>query len=121
MDRHDRLRPGRDGRLDEVGVHREVLGPDVHEDRTGAGPQDDADGRVEAEADRDDLVAGADAQAVEDGLLGQRAVGHEDRVADAAVGGPGLLEGLGLLAHREHARAEDLEDGLLLGGADVGS
>ena len=121
VDRHDRLRPGRDGRLHEVGVHREVLGPDVHEDRAGARAQDDADGGVEAEADRDDLVARADAEAVQDRLLGEGPVGHEDGVADAAIGGPGLLEGLGLLAHGEHPRAEDFEDGFFFGGTDVRS
>ena len=76
---------------------------------TNTGPrsrqEDRADRRVEGEADRDHLVARPDAQRPQDRLERDRAVGHEDRVPDAAVVGPGCLELVGALAHREHARS----------------
>jgi hypothetical protein len=120
VDRHDCLRPRRDGRLDAVGIQAEVLGPDVHEDGAGAGPEDGADRRVEREADGDDLVTRADPERLEDRLEGHRPVGHEDGVLHAAVGGPRLLELGGPAAHREHAGPEHVEGGLLLGRPDVG-
>ena len=68
VDRHDRLGPGRDRRLDLRRVHAEVVLADVHEHGRGPGSQDHADRRIEAERDRDDLVARADAQRVQHGL-----------------------------------------------------
>ncbi len=114
------LRAGRDGGLHLVGVHREVGLPDVHEDRSRADLQDDAGGGVEGEADGDDLVARPDAEAPQDGFLGHRAVGHEDGVAHAAVGRPGLLELLGLAAHGQHPGAQHVQHRRLLGRPDVG-
>ncbi len=121
VDRQDRLRAGRDRRLHRGRVDAEVVLADVHQDRRGADPEDRAHRGVEAERDGDHLVAGADPERVQDRLERHRAVAHQDRVLHAAVGGPGLLEGGGPLPHREHPGAEDLEDGLLFGGADVGA
>src|SRR5664280_3232910 len=121
VDRQDRLRARGDGGLDRGRVDAEVLRADVDEDRRGPDAEDRAHGRVEAERDGDHLVARADPERVEDRLEGHGPVGHEDRVPDAAVVGPRLLEGGGPLPHGEHAGPEDLEDGLLLGGADVGT
>ena len=60
------LRAGRHGGLHLVGVHGEVVRADVDEDRPRADLEDDAGRRVEGEADGDDLVARADAQAAQD-------------------------------------------------------
>ena len=119
VDGHDRLRPGRDRRLDAVGVHAEVVCADVDEHRPGPRLEDRADRRVEGEADGNDFVTGTDAERPQDGLEGDGPVGHEHGVPHAAVGGPRLLEFGGSAAHRDHARAKDVEDGLLFVGADV--
>ena len=91
MDRHDRLGARRDRRLDER--------RDPCRSRPRGRPRRRALRRparmaltvaLKREADRDDLVARADAERPQDGLQGDGAVGHEDGVPDAAVGGPRL-------------------------------
>ena len=120
VDRHDRLRAGRDRGLDPVGIEAEVVGPDVHEHGSGAGLEDRADRRVEREADRDHLVARADPERPQDRHQGDGAVGHEHGVPHAAVRGPRLLELRRPATHREHAGAEDVDDGLFFGRPEVG-
>ena len=89
---------------------------------TGRAPdlEDRADGRVEREADRDHLVAGADAAAPRRTAswatvpLAISTAWRTPQYAAHASSNSAVCA-----AHREHAGAEDLEDGLLLGRSDV--
>ena len=112
VDRADRPRPRRDRRLDPAGVDDVRVGLDVDEHRRRAGVQDRAGRRVERVADRDDLVAGLEAEPGEDRTSG-RACRCSSAIAwrDAEELGPALLELGDPATLREHAAREDLGDG----------
>ena len=77
-----------------------VLRVDVGEDRRGAALRDRLGSRVERERRADHLVAGADAERVEDEDERVRAVRDADRLRDAEIGGRLVLE-------RRDVRPED--------------
>ena len=93
VDGHDRLRARRDRRLDEVGVHAEVVGSRMST-KTGRAPAWRIALAVALKVKLTVMTSspGPIPSAAEDRLQGHRPVGHEDRVPHAAVGGPGLLE-----------------------------
>ena len=89
--------------LGGVEVHRRRV--DVREYRCRAAPDDRLRGRIERERGADHLVAGPDAEGVEDDHDRVRPVRDADRLGDAEVPRRLLLEGL-------HVRAEDEDPGL---------
>ena len=101
------------------GVDDVRVGLDVDEDRRRAGVQDRADGRVERVTDGDDLVAGDEAQALEDAHQGDGPVADRDGVLRADERRPALLELGRPAAAGEHAALEHLGDGGDLLGPDV--
>src|SRR5215213_4177982 len=62
MDRHDSLRPRRDGRLDELWVHQHLIVEHVDKDRRRTGHRDPFGSRDEGVGHRDDFITRADSQ-----------------------------------------------------------
>ncbi len=119
VDRADGPRSGRDRGLDPARVDQVRVAFDVDEDRRRAGRQDRADGRVERMADRDDLVARPEAEALEDAHQRHGPVADRDRVLDADERGEPLLELGDAAPAGEHPALQHLGDGGDLLGADV--
>ena len=102
IDRQDGLGPGRDRRLDEVDIHV-VVGADVDQHRGRADLVDHRHGRHEGVRDRDHLVAGPDANGLQEKSHAIGAVAHSDRVGGADERSQVALEVKHLVAHDEVA------------------
>ena len=112
-------RPGRDRRLDPLGVDQVRVWLDVDEDGRRAGVQDRVGGRGERVRDGDHLVARLEADPGEDRHERERAVGHRHGMPDTAELRPLALQLGDLATLREHAAGEHLGDGRDLLGSDV--
>ena len=119
VDRHDRLRPRRDGGLDESGSMQKSSSRTST--KTGRAPVSRIALTVALNVKLTVTTSSPGPMPSARRMPTERhgPVRHQDRVADAAVRGPGLLELGGPAAHRQHPGAQHLEDGLLLGLAHV--
>ncbi len=120
VDRHDRLRPLRDGGCDGRRVDVQVALADVDEDRRRARVDDHVRGRRPGDRGRDHLVAGTDAERDEREVHRGGARRDGEHVLRLEVLGHPLLEQRRPRPGRQPARAERVGDGLDLLLADRG-
>ena len=92
MDGHDRLRAGRDLRLDGPDVHVPCVGIAVHEDRDRARADYLGDAGDDRERGEDDLISFPDPERVDSRVERGGAVGHRYPVAPSHAFCEGTLE-----------------------------